>query len=96
MGQDRGLGQARGAGRIDETGGVLRPHRLPAAGKQPRAAASELVTAPQRLFPGEDPTFAFRRVALDQDHPLQAGQVRAQGDHLVEQLAVLDDQHLRF
>ena len=96
MGQDRGLGQARGAGRIDETGGVLRPHRLPAAGEQPRAAASELVTAAQRLFPRKDPTFALRRVTLDQDDPLQARQVRAQGNHLVEQFPVLDDEHLRL
>src|SRR5438445_395184 len=71
MGQDRGLGQARGAGRIDETGGVLRPHCVPTAGKQPRAAASELVTAPQSLFPGEDPTFAFRRVAPALRGPLE-------------------------
>src|SRR5206468_8735320 len=94
MRQDRGLRHARGARSIDQAGGVLRLNGLPAARQQPRASPTELIASLQGLLPTDHPLLQARVLAFDQDHPPQGWQLLTHLDYLIEELALVDDQHL--
>ena len=94
--EDGRLWGSRRAGGVDQAGHIVRPHRLPPAGQQPRAVASECVTPAQCFRPGDHPAVQLRRIAFDQDHPFQGREFVAQSGDLVEQVPVGHDQDLRF
>ena len=96
MGQDGRLGRAGGARGIDQAGHVVELDRLPATRQQAGSVSPELIATTQGAFPGDHPALDLGSIALDQDDALQILELLTHPGHLVEELAILDDQDFRL